>query len=218
MKKNKFKSILMIAVLCLSSSTVLTPLSANAQEVDKNENSKYDGQFFYLEQNGNSIFILDKETGEAVTLEIEGESKASARYSDGTIVSYFTDSDGNVYENGNLVKPAPDIYIEPQRGANIMRRSGEYHYLYTTYSNTYTEQRLQNIIFSILGFLPVVDQIMDIASAVDAFKSLSKPMMYTKTDVYYIDGYSRYKYVTYYYSDPQRTKLVRVTTTYRQMW
>ena len=218
MKKNKLKSILIIALLCLSSSTVLTPLSTYAQEVDKTENSKYDGQFFYLEQNGNSIFILDKETGESVTMEIESESKATARYSDGTIVNYFTDSEGNVYENGNLVKPAPDIYIEPQSSSNILRRSGEYHYLQTTYSDAYTEQNLKNLIVSILGFLPLVNEIMRIASVVDAFKSLNKPMMYTKTDVYYIDGYSRHKYVTYYYSDPQRTKLVSVTTTYRQMW
>lgn len=151
-------------------------------------------------------------------MEIENEHNATARYNDGTIVNYFTDNAGNVYENGILAESAPEIYTEPQSSSNILRRGGQYHYLYTTYSDAYTEQKLQDLIVSILGFLPIVSEIMQIASVIDAFKNLNKPMMYTRTDVYSIDGYSRYKYVTYYYSDPQRTNLVRVTTTYQQMW
>ncbi len=171
MKKNKLKSILIVALLCFLSSTILIPSPVNAQEADKTENSKYDGQFFYLEQNGNSIFILDKETGEAVTMEIENEHNATARYNDGTIVNYFTDNAGNVYENGILAKSAPEIYMEPQSSSNILRRGGQYHYLYTTYSDAYTEQKLQDLIVSILGFLPIVSEIMQIASVIDALKT-----------------------------------------------
>lgn len=210
----KIVSILLLIIIA----SVTTPAIASAATTATTDSvTLFDGKYYNIKQEENKILIFDKETNESATMEIKSDDAALLTLSDGKVVKYTKDSEGNIYEDNQLVKSAPSVVVESKDLA-IQARAGQYHYFQTTYSDTSTDATIQSIALGIFSFVPYVGWIGTIASVVEAFKSLGKTTMYTKTDHYYIDGYSRYKYVTYYYSDAKRTQLVRTTTLYKDMW
>lgn len=210
----KIVSILLLIIIA----SVTTPAIASAATTATTDSvTLFDGKYYNIKQEENKILIFDKETNESATMEIKSDDDALLTLSDGKVVKYTKDSEGNIYEDNQLVKSAPSVVVESKDLA-IQARAGQYHYFQTTYSDTSTDATIQSIALGIFSFVPYVGWIGSIAGVVEAFKSLGKTTMYTKTDHYYIDGYSRYKYVTYYYSDAKRTQLVRTTTLYKDMW
>lgn len=186
----------------------------------------YDGQYYHIEQVGDSIMIKDKSTGETATMEMISDDLAIFTNDNGESSTLTRGESGEVYLNNEIVQdPIIDMTsnqldnaVEDKDNNLPVLRSGTYHYFQTTYSNTHTDGTIQSIALGIFSFMPYVGWIATIAGVVEAFKSLGQPIMYTKTDHYYIDGYSKYKYITKYYSNSSRTKLVRTTTLYKSMW
>ncbi|MDB6354369.1 hypothetical protein PH235_12430 [Trichococcus sp. K1Tr] len=152
-------------------------------------------------------------------MELLNDNKAIVTDDNGTASTLTRDNTGNIYVDNEIVNSISTSKIADLNISNATAlNSGQYHYFQTTYSNSSIDANLQSIALGIFSFVPYVGWIGTIAGVVEAFRSLGKTVMYTKTDHYYIDGYSRYKYVTYYYSDSNRTKLVRTTTFYKDMW
>lgn len=208
----------MSTFIILILSSVLIPSIVSASTINE-ENKVFDGKYYYIEQKEDEIFIRDKETNETITMELLNDNKAIVTDDNGTASTLTRDNTGNIYVDNEIVN---SISTSKIAGLNISNatalNSGQYHYFQTTYSNSSIDANLQSIALGIFSFVPYVGWIGTIAGVVEAFRSLGKTVMYTKTDHYYIDGYSRYKYVTYYYSDSNRTKLVRTTTFYKDMW
>lgn len=227
MKKSTLVALLSVTLFSISN---LSPVIAHADAVIDNSSSvtsetTFDGQYYSIKQNGQTIVIQDKKTSETVTMNLINHNEATTKNSNGEQHTLTKDDSGNIYQDGKLVQSLQtEIDLDTKNKSNealqnaSLARSGTYHYLQTTYSSTKIDGDLQSIALGIFSFVPYVGWIGTIASLVETFKNMGKPVMYTKTDEYYIDGYSRYKYVTYYYSDSGRTNLVKTSTLYKDMW
>lgn len=141
---------------------------------------------------------------------------------DGTVSYGYVDSLGNVYLNGELVKSSenPTAYtvVEPVRGGTAFRSASQWIYLDTNYTNSYVQGNLQNVIVGLVSTVPMIGQVVGLASIIQAVLDAGSPMLYIKTVRYYKSGYQFYRYDRYFYSDPGYSRLVRSTSNVVQMW
>lgn len=166
----------------------------------------------------NQVVISDS-TGETLLTQIDDNHFTMTR-DDGSVSAVEVDNQGNVYVDGTLAKAADEIsntntVVEKQYSTRAITN---WHYLDTIYNDTNIQGQREAIALTLVGMIPYLGPAVTIASIIQAVKNYGSPVMYITTKRYYANGYQYYKYVNYFYSDPGRTNLVRITTEIKKMW
>lgn len=108
------------------------------------EIQEFDGDYFYLVQEGNKVTMTDKESGETVFIEIEDINNAILTLEDGTITEYQREAP-ILKPTTRMGVPIPD-YIDPSKFS--------YTYFQTTYTDTKTQGDIESIALGLLSFMP----------------------------------------------------------------
>lgn len=210
--KNIIKKIIITTTLFLLTCISFTSSINASQIIDQ-----YEDEDYKIVQTEKTITILDKKTQEKAIISFSNQNKATLTLPNGEEKSITRDNDGNVYLNNKLTVNSPLVTRE-NRITSRTAGDGKYHYFQTTYYDTKTQGDLQAIALKLFSLMPYVGWIGEIAGIIQAAKNIGASTLYVKVDHYYITGYSRYKYENYFYSDSKRTKLIKHTTEYKQMW
>ena len=210
-----------LVCLCLSFLLVvmgtIIPIKSYASE-----KNLYDGSFYKLESLDYGYKITDKITKEYAIISYYNQNKMLVTYDNGDKDTFTRDENNSIYKNNIKVKSDESIIKKMSFNKDdnkIMLRSNyKWIYLNTIYGNTSTDANIKSIMMGLFSFVPYVGFIGTLISIVDACKNLGSDTLYYKKLTYYIKGYSRYKYVTYFYADKAMTKFIKKTTVEKQMW
>ena len=211
-KRNLLKKIL----TAFTTLSILCTASLGNIHATENVPSFEDDMYRIIEAN-NTVSILDKRTGEEIRMVLHDDNNATLITSSGEEKVITRDTKGNVYLDNELAVESP-LTIDETRNGSIALRGGKYHYFQTTYYDTKTQGDLQSLALALFGFMPYVGTLVSIISIIQSARNIGAETLYVKVDHYYIDGYSMYKYENYFYTNKERTKLLKHTTEYKRMW
>lgn len=178
------------------------------KSISATEFKEYDGDYFYLVQEGNKVTMTDKESGETVFIEIKDINNATLTLEDGTTTEY---------QRENLILrpvsrmgvPIPD-YIDPSKF--------DYTYFQTTYTDTKTQGDIESIALGLLSFMPYFGGIFGIIGIIETARNLGAKTIWIKTKEYYAEGYMYYKYHSYFYTNSKYKNHFKDKINYVKMW
>lgn len=172
------------------------------------EIQEFDGDYFYLVQEGNKVTMTDKESGETVFIEIEDINNAILTLEDGTITDYQREAP-ILKPTTRMGVPIPD-YIDPSKFS--------YTYFQTTYTDTKTQGDIESIALGLLSFMPYFGGIFGIIGIIETARNLGAKTIWIKTKEYYAQGYMYYKYHSYFYTNSKYKNHFKDTINYVKMW
>lgn len=182
----------------------------------KKSNVLMNGKNFIITKNENIYTVYDKNIKRSFQMVIAGDVVTQINFDDGESRRIIR---RQPVRNDNVVVACSVITKGSPVPKGVNPAKFKYHYFHTTYTNTQEINNYKSFWYSLLGFVPIVGQIVSFVGFLDSVKSINKnKVVFFKIKEYYADGYMYYKYVTYAYKDSDRKKFIKKRTDYVKMW
>lgn len=202
-----------IAISLVVSGTMIPTNAAenNSTNIVESESNKvFNGNSIQTIQNGNKVEIIDKKTGERVTI-LTHEERPYAILDDENKITYLQPLTPTTRMNA-----ARKMGVPIPKGVNPSKF--KYTFVETVRVNKKLTGSIKNITLGVLSLVPWVGPVFGISAILDEVLSLGKKELFIEYSYYYAKGYQYYKYVTCFYSDSRYKKLVKTRVDYVKMW
>lgn len=174
------------------------------------------GNSFIITKNKNIYTVYDKNIKRSFQMILSGNVVTQINFDDGESRRIKRDLP---IKNSIILDSCSIITKGTPVPKGVHPEKLKYHYYKTRYTNTQEINNYKSFWYSLLGYVPIVGQIVSFVGFLDAVKSINKSkVVFFKIKQYYANGYLYYKYVTYAYKDSARKKFIKKHTDYVKMW
>ena len=174
------------------------------------------GNSFIITKNKNIYTVYDKNIKRSFQMILSGNVVTQINFDDGESRRIKRDLP---IKNSIILDSCSIIIKGTPVPKGVHPEKLKYHYYKTRYTNTQEINNYKSFWYSLLGYVPIVGQIVSFVGFLDSVKSINKSkVVFFKIKQYYANGYLYYKYVTYAYKDSARKKFIKKHTDYVKMW
>ena len=174
------------------------------------------GNSFIITKNKNIYTVYDKNIKRSFQMILSGNVVTQINFDDGESRRIKRDLP---IKNSIILDSCSIITKGTPVPKGVHPEKLKYHYYKTRYTNTQEINNYKSFWYSLLGYVPIVGQIVSFVGFLDSVKSINKSkVVFFKIKQYYANGYLYYKYVTYAYKDSARKKFIKKHTDYVKMW